>query len=201
MNKYNYENKNVYVGLDVHKKTYAYTIRCEGRTVKRGTLSADPEALVTFLLKHFSKARIYTAYEAGMCGFVLHRFLLKNGINNIVVNPASIEIAVRERVKTDKRDSLKIALQLEANRLKGIYVPSVKQEQNREITRFRESLAKKKRTTANQIKSLLLRQGIKARESTVSKKWLQELKNIALPMELQFVLNGYIPHSAPPSAT
>ena len=152
MNKYNYENKNVYVGLDVHKKTYAYTIRCEGRTVKRGTLSADPEALVTFLLKHFSKARIYTAYEAGMCGFVLHRFLLKNGINNIVVNPASIEIAVRERVKTDKRDSLKIALQLEANRLKGIYVPSVKQEQNREITRFRESLAKKKRTTANQIK-------------------------------------------------
>ena len=64
--------------MDVHKKTYAYTIRCEGVTVKRGTLPADPQALVVFLRKCFSQAQIHTAYEAGMCGFVLHRFLLEN---------------------------------------------------------------------------------------------------------------------------
>jgi transposase len=37
-------------------------------------------------------------------GFSLHRYLIENGINNIVVHPASIEVSSRDRVKTDKRD-------------------------------------------------------------------------------------------------
>jgi transposase len=192
MNKYSYENKKVYIGLDVHKKTYAYTVRCEGVTVKRGTMPADPRALVTFLNKYFSGAEINTAYEAGCCGFVLHRFLCKNGIQNIVVNPASIETAARERVKTDKRDSMKIAIQLEARRLKGIHIPSIEQEQRREMSRFREVLVKKKSVTSNQIKSLILRHGIKTSEGIVSKKWLQGLKELELPNEIRFVLDGYI---------
>ncbi len=56
---------------------------------------------------------IETAYEAGFSGFVLHRILEKAGINNIVVNPGSIEVAVHNRVKTDKTDAVKIATLLE----------------------------------------------------------------------------------------
>lgn len=191
MKKYNYESKNVYIGLDVHKKTYAVTARCEGETVKRGTLSADPQALVTFLKKHFIGAKIFTAYEAGFCGFYLHRYLCERGIKNIVVNPASIETAARERVKTDKRDSLKIAVQLEAGRLRGIHVPSPQQERAREMSRFREVLVKKKKTLSNQIKSLFARHGIPFKSSVVSKKWLAAQKNLELPEEIRFILDEY----------
>ena len=192
MNKYNYKNKNVYIGLDVHKKTYAYTARCEGLTVKKGTLPANPQDLVTFLHRYFSEAKIHTAYEAGFCGFALHRVLCKNGIQNIIVNPSSIETVVRERVKTDKRDSLKIAIQLEAGRLRGIHIPSIQQEQYREISRLRDDLIKKRNVISNQIKSLFLRQGINAPEGVVSQRWLLKLKDLELPAEIRFVLDTYI---------
>ena len=124
MTKYTYNNKTVYIGLDVHKTTYAYTARCEKETLKKGTLPASPQGLMTFLKRYFPEAKIHSAYEAGFCGFYLHRYLRKNGIENIVINPSSIESAAKERVKTDKKDSMKIAVQLEAGRLKGIHIPS-----------------------------------------------------------------------------
>ena len=50
----------------------------------------------------------------------------KAGIESIVVNPASIEVAVNNRVKTDKRDALKMATLLEGGRLKGIRIPTLR---------------------------------------------------------------------------
>ena len=85
-------------------------------------------------MRYFPGALIETAYEAGFSGFVLHRILEKAGINNIVVNPGSIEVAVHNRVKTDKTDAVKIATLLEAGRLKGIRVPTPQQEQQRLLT-------------------------------------------------------------------
>jgi len=191
MTKYIYNNKNVYIGLDVHKTTYAYTVRCEKVTVKKGTLPASPQGLVTFLKRYFPGANIHSAYEAGFCGFYLHRYLCNNGINNIVINPSSIESAAKERVKTDKKDSMKIAIQLEADRLKGIYVPSIQQERNREISRLRDDLIRKKRTISNQIKSLFHRYGIEFRSTTISKKWIEEHQNLEMPYEIDFVFRQY----------
>ena len=53
------------------------------------------------------------------------------GINNIVINPASLEIAPKDKVKTDKRDSKKSAEQLAVGRLDGIYIPSKEEELRR----------------------------------------------------------------------
>lgn len=92
--------------------------------VKRDTLKANMDELVHYLHKHFVNATIKTVYEAGFSGFVLHRYLLREGIENQVVHAASVEISARDRVKTDKRDSLKLATQLSAGRLKGIHVPT-----------------------------------------------------------------------------
>ena len=60
------------------------------------------------------------------------------GIHNIVVNPGSIEVAIHNRVKTDKRDAVKIATLLGAGRLTGIRVPTPQQEQQRLLTRTRQ---------------------------------------------------------------
>ena len=126
-----YQNQDVYIGIDVHKRTYSLCCLCEKVKVKRATIPADPGKLLEFFRKFFAGARLHTAYEAGFSGFVLHRFLAKNDIDSIVVNPASIEVAARDKVKTDKRDALKIATQLEAGRLKGILIPSEEQERRR----------------------------------------------------------------------
>ncbi len=69
-----------------------------------------------------------------------------------MVNPGSIEVAVHNRVKTDKRDALKLATLLEAGRLKGIRVPSRRQEQQRLLTRTREQLVQERSALKNKIR-------------------------------------------------
>jgi hypothetical protein len=85
-----YTGKKLYLGIDVHKKTYAITAICEGAVVKKATLPASPEGLVSFCTKYFPKASVESAYEAGFSGFYLHRILEKNGIKNLVVHAAGI---------------------------------------------------------------------------------------------------------------
>lgn len=72
-----------------------------------------------------------------------------------MVNPASIEVSSRDTVKTDKRDSLKIAQQLAAGRLKGVRVPTREEEERRLLTRTREQLMNKKRRVMVQIRMRL----------------------------------------------
>ena len=71
----NYNNKKVFLGIDVHKKHYSVTAICDGMVVKKDTISAEPERLVSYFQKYFPGAKIESAYEAGFSGFHLHRFL------------------------------------------------------------------------------------------------------------------------------
>ncbi len=89
-----YTKKIIYLGIDVHKLSYSVTAICEGEIVRRDRLTADPKILLNYCHKFFPNGHIRTAYEAGFSGFSLHRFLLKNNCESIVVNPASIEIPI-----------------------------------------------------------------------------------------------------------
>lgn len=192
--KKNYTNKTVYLGIDVHKKTYAIAAVCDGQVVKRDTIKAEPERLVSYCSKYFVGAIIESAYEAGFTGFHLHRYLTSQGINNIVVDAAGIEIAANNRVKTDKRDSLKIASHLSEGRLKGIHIPSVEREDNRAVTRIREVLSRQKTRTACQLKALLYQHGLIAADNTkkISEKWLRIIESLLLPRGLRFALGELI---------
>ena len=172
-----YTGKTVFIGIDVHKKTYAVTCICEKEIVKRDTLKANPEGLAEYLMKYFENAKIKTVYEAGFSGFVLHRYLLSKEIGSIVVHAASVEISARDRVKTDKRDSIKLATQLSDGRLRGIHVPTLEREAFREVSRMRSKIANDKRRVGNRIKSLLFRQGMISPEDNqkVTKKWLDKI--------------------------
>ena len=181
INRRDYKGKIVYMGLDVHKKKYSCVCICDDEVVKRDTLPANPEGLVKYIQKFFPGAKIMSAYEAGFSGFHLHRHLVKNGIMNIVVHPASIEISSRDRVKTDKRDALKIATQLSAKRLRGIYVPNIEQEANRMISRLRSNFVRARMRVGLQLKSLLFTQGLitETDTHTFSQKWItQKLSEI-----------------------
>ena len=185
-----YVGKEVYVGMDVHKKTYSVTVICEENIVKRDTMRANPEVVVRYLLNHFEGAKIHSVYEAGFCGFGLHRKLVVAGIDNIVVNPASIEVATNDKVKTDKRDSKKQAEQLSRGQLSGIYIPTEAEESARVLTRTREQIVEQRARVANRIKSKLHYFGLIAfdDERTVTESYLKELEEKELSEELSYSL-------------
>ena len=107
-----YTGERIDVGIDVHKETYTVTCLCQRQMVKTATVPADPARLAESLPRWFPRARIFSAYEAGFSGFVLHRVLTTAGITNIVVNPASVAVAANDTVKTDRRDAKKLAREL-----------------------------------------------------------------------------------------
>ncbi len=171
-----YTGKKIYVGIDVHKKTYSVSAICDGDIVKRDTLKAIPCSLIDYLKKHFGTGTILTAYESGFSGFHLHRALEAAHIKNIVVHAAAIEVS-NDRVKTDKRDSIKIAAHLSQNRLKGIHVPTIEREDMRSLTRLRDTFCREKTRLACQIKSLLYTKGLINADDTkrVCEKWIRNL--------------------------
>ena len=190
MKKHDYTGKTIYLGMDVHKKTYAVTAMCDGQVVKRDTLKARPSLLIAYVQKYFVGAKIESAYEAGFCGFYLHRCLEAAGFKNLVVDAAGIEIASGNRVKTDKRDSLKLATHLSEGRLKGIRVPSPEREDKRAITRLRDNFVGNRSRIACQIKSLLHLHGLIDADSKkmVSPSWIKELRDKPLTSGIKFAL-------------
>lgn len=160
------------------------------QVIKRSTIAASAELLVSYCQKYFPCAAIQSAYEAGFCGFHLHHFLEMNGIQNKVIHLASVEIAARERVKTDRRDSQKIAVQLSTGHLKSIHISEKIREDFRLISRIRETLIREKVRKGNQIKSLLYQLGKMptGRVPKVSANWIKSLLQIELTSEQRFCL-------------
>ena len=187
-----YTGKTIFVGMDVHKKTYSVTAICDGVIVKRDTIKAEPQGLISYLKKRFGSGKIKTAYEAGFCGFHLHRALESAGIENIVVHAAGIETS-NSRVKTDKRDSLKIAAHLSEGKLRNVYIPTVEQEDNRTVTRLRDSFCKERSRVGNQIKSLLLLHGLITADDKkkVSLKWIKSLSRFEMTPGVKFSIEAF----------
>lgn len=186
-----YTLKKVYVGIDVHKKSYSVTAVCDKQIIKKDRLSANPRLLVEYCKNKFKGAAISTAYEAGFCGFSLHRVLANSDIKSRIVHPAGIEVGARERVKNDRGDSEKIAAQLAEGRLMGIHVPTVEREGFREISRLREDFVCKRSKVSAQIKSFLHRQGLFSEidDKRLSKEKIKTLMVKKLSDDLSFTLH------------
>jgi transposase len=189
----NYIGKTVFLGIDVHKQTYSVTAICEGVMIKQDRFLASPEIFLKYCKRAFEGAKIKSAYEAGFCGFGLHRFLINHGIENIVVHPSSIEVESRNRKKTDKRDSKKIATQLSVGRLKSVFIPTIEQENRRHISRLREQYLKQRTRIAIQLKSFLNVNSLSAAEKgpKISKKYLNQLLALDLDENLQFCIRKF----------
>lgn len=156
-----FHGQNIYIGIDVHLKSWTVTVMTENSLQK--TFSQDPSAdiLQGYLHRTFPGGSYYSAYEAGFCGYSVHRELEKCGINNIIANPADIPITDKEKKqKEDKRDSRKIAKALKYGQLQGIHIPSIPTEELRTLVRYRKTLVKEISRHKNRIKSFLYLYGI-----------------------------------------
>lgn len=131
-----------FIGIDVHRKSYSIAIVIEQVVIKKCKMPAEPKNLVTFLKSYIPQAKLYSVYEAGFSGYTLHRVLEQASINNIIVNPTSMQVASANRVKTDKLDAIKLAEHLSLGFLKGIRVRDISEEEQRLLSRNRRMLVK-----------------------------------------------------------
>src|SRR5277367_3952376 len=174
-----------YLGLDVHKKSWAVTIRSLGIEVSHFTQPPGAEALNSYLQREFPGGRYYSAYEAGFCGTGIHEQLCQLGIKNILVHAADIPSTDKQKKnKTDLHDSRAIASHLERGNLQGIHILTQEQQELRSLFRLRESKVNDVTRSNNRLKSFLMYYSIKLPE-TVSKNEFLSNKALAwLNMEL-----------------
>lgn len=188
-----YNGKKVFVGIDVHKKSYAIAAYCDGQVVKKWTTPSSPQATAEQLNRFFNGAEIHSAYEAGFSGFTLHRILASAGIKSRVVHAASIEVKSNDRVKTDKRDAKKIAEQLAADRLRGIDVPSEDVEDHRSLSRGREQAVERRKSIGNQLKMKLHYLGVVLPEGQkIGEKFMKWVEGLELEGGHRFVVTELV---------
>jgi transposase len=113
-------------------------------------------------------APVLSCYEAGRDGFWIHRYLTSIGVTNLVVSSSSIEVPRKGRKrKTDRLDVTKLLTMLMRHHIGDprvwsvVRVPSVKEEDRRQLNRELEALGKERKQHICRIKSLLVCHGIR----------------------------------------
>jgi transposase len=174
------KGKSIYVGIDVHKKDRTVTVLCQGEQVYHAVIGSDPGALVK-QLKRFEASEVHTVYEAGPTGHWLHDALEAVGFDSMVTPPLLVP-QVGGRVKTDRRDSRKLASMLVGGFLRRVHVLTPEERAHRQLLRTRNQIEHHRRQVQNQIKSMLLFHGKKAAESQKERwseghvRWIESIE-------------------------
>lgn len=159
--KLDFNGQNIYVGFDVHLKSWTVTILTDNIAHKTFTQPPNPEILHNYLERNFPGGSYHSVYEAGFCGFWIHHKLKSKGVNSMVVNPADIPTTDKEKVqKEDCRDSRKLARALRSGELIPIYVPADSTVDDRGLIRSRVALVQDLTRIKNRVKSFLHLRGI-----------------------------------------
>jgi transposase len=148
------KEKEIFVGVDVHLKAWHVTVRTTDVELFSGSMPGRWETLRS-LLDRYRDSHIKVVYEAGYFGFWLYDHLTSYGADCIVTPPSLLPQEYGNRVKTDRRDSAKLALLLSRSMLKRVWVPSKQERYHRQVVRRRRQLIKDRTRTQNRIKAEL----------------------------------------------
>jgi transposase len=190
------ENKNVFCGIDIHEAHWNLCYFCNGEVVEKHRIQGDFEQLNRHTRSLYGNASLVRfVYEAGFSGFWLHRRLTALGYECLITPPNRIP-SMHDKVKTDIRDSEKLARYLAGGLLKKIYVPPPSIEADRQLLRLRSGHKKKQTRVKNQINSLLHLQGLMwpsengCRWTKSFIAWLEELE--FGEQNFRFILDQYL---------
>lgn len=162
----------IYIGLDIHKKTWTVSIQTELFFHKTYSMPSKSSDLYDYVEKNFPNHEVNLVYEAGCCGFSVARYFLNLGWNVLVVNPADVKTGDKQKYqKTDALDAKNLSNQLKAGTLIGINIPTEAEDQFTSLARHRTQVTKKLRQTKSHIKSLLLFHGIEIPEEYDNSNW------------------------------
>jgi transposase len=146
------------VGLDVHaRQTHAAVVDPVSGEVRVRKLLGALEEVVPFLGGLGND--VVAVYEAGPTGFGLARRGAEHGIDVRVVAPGSIPKPAGDRVKTDRRDAIRLVRLLAAGELRFVFVPTVADEQFRDLVRCIEDARGDLMRARHRLGKFLLRHG------------------------------------------
>src|SRR4249920_1670570 len=150
-----------FVGLDLHKAAVCIAVAEGGRggdVRQLGVFENRPEIL-NKVVSRLSKPgrRLSFCYEAGPCGYGLHRLLTGSGHDCVVVAPSLIPVKAGDRVKTDRRDAVMLAKLHRAGELTPIWIPDAAHEAMRDLVRARATAGRVLSKARQHLQSFLLR--------------------------------------------
>lgn len=181
------------VGLDVHKKTIVTALLPPGseRVVEQQTLENAPKAIEKMATRVAQRGPVVFVYEAGPCGYEVHRQISALGHRCAVIAPSLTPRRPGDRVKTDRRDAEKLARFYRAGELTLIRVPTREEEAARDLVRVREDAVADRLRARHRLSKFLLRQG-RAHHETKSwgvahRAWLSAQRFEWLSLQQTFV--------------
>jgi len=150
----------IFAGLDVHKDTIAVALAEAGRVEVRewGKIANTTAALQGLASKLARGHELRFCYEAGPCGYRIQRQLTALGHECVVVAPSLVPRKPGERIKTDRRDAVKLAKSHRAGDLTPVWVPDPAHEAIRDLVRLRTIAVRSLRRARQQLSGFLLRQ-------------------------------------------
>jgi transposase len=161
-----------FIGLDVHAETIAVAVaEPNGEVRALGVIPNRPESIRRLIKKLGPTDQLRVCYEAGPTGYVLYWQLTALGVKCEVVAPTLVPVKAGDRVKTDRRDALKLARSYRSGDLTAVWVPDAAHEALRDVVRARESGKKDQLRARNRLGKFLLRHG--RRPPTKMHAWTQ----------------------------
>jgi transposase len=151
-----------FIGMDVHKDTLVVAVTAAGDSGKAtpyGTFPNTVPALEKLVkrLRQAGSGPLKFCYEAGPCGYGVHRTLTRVGEECMVVAPSMIPRKSGERQKNDKRDADGLAVLHRGGLLTAVWVPDAAHEAMRDLIRSRLAAVRAVRTARQQLSAFLLR--------------------------------------------
>jgi transposase len=149
-----------FLGLDVHAETIAVAVaEPDGEVRSLGTIANREESVRKLIRKLGPAEQLRACYEAGPTGFVLYWQLAQLGVECAVVAPTLVPKKSGDRVKTDRRDALKLARSHRSDDLTAVWVPDADSEALRDLVRAREAAKQDQLRARHRLTKFLLRTG------------------------------------------
>jgi transposase len=186
----------VWVGLDVHKDSVSIAaLRGDwDRPILEDRLGWGLEGLQGHLKRLHRQGLVRVCYEAGGFGFVLQRAIKSWGYACDVVAPSLIPCKPGDRVKTDRRDALKLAQLNRGRTLTYVYVPSEEDERARSVVRGRRALHQDVHRVQQRILKLLQARGhfFRGKSAHWGTSFLQWLRQLPLAEDDRLLVTTYL---------
>lgn len=160
-----------FVGLDVHADTIAVAVaEPNGEVHWLGTIPNRLESIRKMVAKLGPAESLKACYEAGPTGYILYWQLTALKVVCEVVAPTLVPIKAGDRVKTDRRDAVKLARSYRAGDLTAVWVPDAEHEALRDLVRAREDAKQDQQRARQRLGKLLLRHGCQ-RPEDIKQNW------------------------------